>query len=340
MTRYAGWFRACRDFLFHDIGRKFTALLLAAILYFNVTYSSKDVYSRVIPGVNVTLELPPDVVSVQGRTLPVQLKVSGSQRVLNRLTPESFDCKLNIGGGTVAEPQVREIELTPGQFRKPFGVTVESVTPTRVKLQLDRLVTRSLPIRQVFSSEDRLPAGYAISGVSVRPSEVSVTGPSSLVNGLQQVRTVPVPVDGTTREGFDFIAELQTLDGVSMVPGRVTMHVDIARKALGERGLSGLPYSLLLTQDQRDTLIVEPAPGAPQTAEVVVRGPDEKRNAMQPNWLRLFADLSDLRKPGEYVLPLSGVFVTQEARDLEIVRISPEKLRVIVRPRDASASRK
>ncbi len=330
MNRFSGWAASCKRIIFRDAGRKVMALLLAVILYGNVTYKSKDIYSRVIPGVNVDLVLPQDVVNAQGATLNVQLKVSGAERVLNRLTPESFACKLDVGSENVAPDQPRVVELTPEIFQKPFGVSIEKITPSKIALQLDRVITRKLPIRQVFDSEDRLPAGYVVSGVAVRPGEVAVTGASAVVNSLQQVRTMPVPIDGTTREGFDYVAELQPLDGVRMTPDRVTLRVAIGQKAAGERSLNDLPYNLLLTPEQRKVWSVEPVAGTPETAEVVVLGPDAARNAMQKNWIRLFADPGDLREPGEYTVLLSGVFVSPDAKDLQIVRITPEKIRVNV----------
>ena len=103
--------------------------------------------------------------------------------------------------------------------------------------------------------------------------------------------------------------------------------------------MSSLPYNLLTSPEQRKALIVEPAAGTPASAEVVVRGPDAVRNAMQTSWMRLLADVRDLQKPGEYVVPLYGVFITPEAGDLQIVRISPEKIRVTVQPAGAGASK-
>ena len=330
MNRFSGWAASCKRIIFRDAGRKMMALLLAVILYGNVTYKSKDIYSRVIPGVNVELVLPPDVVNAQGSTLSVQLKVSGAERVLNRLSAESFDCRIEPVSGAVGADKKRVVELTPELFRKPFGVSIEGIAPSRITLQLDRVITRKLPIRQVFDSEEHLPAGYVVSGVAVRPEEVSVTGPASVVNSLQQVRTMAVPIDSTTREGFDYVAELQPLEGVRMTPDRVTLRVAIGQKAAGERSLSSLPYSLLLTSEQRKAWTVEPVAGTPKTVEVVVRGPDAVRNAMQKNWIRLWADPGDLREAGEYMIPLSGVFVSPDAKDLQIVRITPEKIRVNV----------
>ena len=339
MNRFSGWNASFKRMIFRDAGRKMMAILLAVILYGSVTYKSKDLYSRVIPGVTVDLVLPADVVNAQGKALNVQLKVSGAERILNRLTPESFACEIEpvAMDGSVDQPRI--VDLTPELFRKPFGVTIEGINPSRLTLQLDKVITRKLPIRQVFDSEDRLPAGYMVSGVTVRPGEVAVTGPSAVVNGLQQVRTMAIPIDGTTREGFDYVAELQPMEGVRMTPDRVTLRVAISQKALGERSLSSLPYSLLTSPEQRKTLIMEPVAGTPATAEVVVRGPDGTRNAMQKSWIRLLADIRDLQKPGEYVVPLYGVFVTPEAGDLQIIRISPEKIRVTVQPAGAGESK-
>ena len=341
MNRFSGWTASFKRVVFRDAGRKMMALLLAVILYGSVTYKSKDLYSRVIPGVNVDLVLPPDVVNAQGTVLKVQLKVSGAERILNRLTPESFACKLEpASGGSIRLDQPVTVALTPDLFRKPFGVSIEGITPSRLSLQLDQVITRKLPIRQVFDSEDRLPAGYVVSGVAVRPGEVAVTGPSAVINGLQQVRTMPVPIDGTTREGFDYVAELQPMEGVRMTPDKVTLRVSIGQKAVGERSISSLPYNLLLSPELRKKWIVEPVPGTPAAADVVVRGPDEVRNAMQKSWIRILADFRDLREPGEYVVPLYGVFVTPEAGDLQIARITPEKIRVTVRPAEAGALKK
>ncbi len=320
------------NFLIHpDTVRKVMAVLLAILLYGSVTYKS-DIQSQDFPGVTVELELPPDVVNAQGTRLAVLLKVRCAARLISRLTAESFSCRLPVNDSEVQPGRTIQRKLQPSMFNRPFGVEIEAVEPKVLNLKLDRVISRPLPIRQVFDSEERLPVGFGIRSVAIRPNEVTVTGPSLIVNGLQQARTVPVPVDSTTREGFDYVAKLQQLAGVAISPEQVTVHVEIGRKNQGERILSSLDYNLLLSPEQKKYFSVEPSPGTPVKVEVVVRGPDEVRKMMNRNWIRLFADVTDLKRSGEYILPLTGAFVNKDARDLEIVRITPDRIRVMIRP--------
>ncbi len=77
---------------------------------------------------------------------------------------------------------------------EPGGnVTLEPVVPPWVTVTMDTLITRIAPVAPVFS--DGIPARYRFS--TVEPSFVSITGPASLINSTDSVRTEAVQPGGS-----------------------------------------------------------------------------------------------------------------------------------------------
>jgi len=95
-----------------------------------------------------------------------------------------------------AQPGLRTYSIQDRDIHVPPGVQVVSIEPAEITLQLERLETRTLPVRPVVTGE---PApGYAVAGVEVAPDRIAVSGPGSLLGALTQVTTEPVSVDGAT----------------------------------------------------------------------------------------------------------------------------------------------
>ncbi len=325
--RISGFGRSVKVFLFRDYVRKLVALALALVLY-GYVHESK---TRQVGNVPVELQLPQNMVNVS-EDFPrrVMLTVRSSEWMLNRLSPEDIHGVINAH---LYEEGEHEVKLLNSMFKVPYGVTVEKAEPEKISFKLEKVISRSVPIRQVFDSEDKLPAGYTIRSVKVIPEDVVITGPVSIVKPLSQVLTEPVPVDGTSRESFDFVARLQTFaGGVSMTPDQVTMRVEIDRKEFSERTMGALPYSLFMTQRQRQLWSVEPVPGTPMLVNAVVRGPGGSLMDLDKKAVRIFADISDIPNPGEYTLDLKWTFLKNDKTNFEIIRIEPDKIQVTVRP--------
>jgi YbbR domain-containing protein len=84
--------------------------------------------------------------------------------------------------------------VMPGEYILPVQIEIDSnlarlirQDPEEISLALEELVTRTFPISLVTSGEPLL--GYSFGQPLLTPSEVTISGPSSIVDRVRQVRT-------------------------------------------------------------------------------------------------------------------------------------------------------
>lgn len=182
-----------RGWLFDNLGLKFTALLLAVLVYLNV-FTDRPA--------TLTVSFPIDY-----KGLPDSLTLSGP-------APASVEAELRGTGKQLIALRVREPRLAVslegvhvGRFDRAIGasdlplpegskVAVEKLTgPLMLELTLDHKVTRELPVS--LSVLGTPAAGFEFTGEwSASPGSLRVTGPAAVVAGLDSLRLIPMRVDG------------------------------------------------------------------------------------------------------------------------------------------------
>lgn len=96
-----------------------------------------------------------------------------------------------------ARPGTSSYTIDASEIPLPTDVEVVSIEPNAVTLNLERLVSSSLPLDPVVEG---VPApGFTTGDVRVTPSRVNIQGPESLVTALEAVQTTPISVEGATR---------------------------------------------------------------------------------------------------------------------------------------------
>lgn len=122
---------------------------------------------------------------VVGPTPRVEVRVRGPRSLVAELNGEAVDAYVDLT--QIAE--AGEYRL-PVQARGPQGVRVVSVRPEEVVVAVDVVARRQVPVEVVLQGS---PApGVVVGQPSVRPPQVTVQGPRSLV---QQVQRAWVAVD-------------------------------------------------------------------------------------------------------------------------------------------------
>jgi len=143
-------------------------------------------------------QLPPDESKRElMTTLPpvVRLTVEGSTRSLDGLTSNMSSVALDLRGGTR-----HEVRFSPADFDIPPDVKIRSIEPERLALEWQDIVTRSVPVQS--SVTGNVAEGYEVSGLSVEPEEVQLTGPANLVQVTQFVRVAPFDVTGLSEGDY------------------------------------------------------------------------------------------------------------------------------------------
>jgi YbbR domain-containing protein len=215
-----------RGWLFDNLGLKFTALLLALLVYLNV-YTDRPTTMLVSFPVEYT-ELD-DSLSLSGpvpSVVQAELKGTGKQLIFMRVKEPRL--KLSLAG---ARRGRLDRALAPSDLPLPAegGITVENlVGPRVVTLDIDRKAHRD--IRVVPRVTGQPAPGYLWLGVAlVEPQRVRVTGPEQVLLGLDSLVLAPVHVDGKRDTVSALVGPERLPDWCAAEPSMVAVQLMLAR---------------------------------------------------------------------------------------------------------------
>ncbi len=305
-------------YVFANLGTKALALLLALVVYAHVLTSQER---EVVFDVPFALAGLPEDVMVVGdipATVKVRFRGYGVDLIRARVKLATIRLEARVVDarpGRLQRPLVCEDVLIPGDLSvKP----IEVVEPKVVSLELDRVVSRSLPVAP--SSRGQPAPGYVLFGkVVTKPESVLVRGPAGIVERLQSVPTAPIDATGATAD-LTRRAPLLVPEGCTCIPEAVTVRVGV-EKVVRVR-FTDLPVAVHHSSGVRLKSVVPP------TGSVSVSGPAAAVELLSRDDLRISIDATTL-PAGTYSLP-AVVNIKRSARraDLAIEPVEPEKFEV------------
>jgi YbbR domain-containing protein len=215
-----------RGWLFDNLGLKFTALLLAVVVYLNV-YTDREQTMLVSFPVEFT-DLA-DTLSLSGPTPAVvqaELHATGKQLIGLRVKEPRLKLSLlGIGVGRFSRA------LAPTDLPLPSaGVTVENlIGPRVIEVDLDRKVHRDIPVAVQTAGA---PAnGYVWQGASVlRPALLRVTGPEAVLAKLDSIPLATIRLDGKRDTVRAEVAPASLPDWCTAEPATVLVKLVLARR--------------------------------------------------------------------------------------------------------------
>jgi len=168
------------------------SIAIAALLWIFVTWENRgERPAEKVVEASVTYN-PPAGMMILNPIERVRVRVRGSEREIRQANPYLIDVQvelLDAGAGGI------DVQLTAEQVLLPEKLEVVSIEPTSIHLQLDEVTQRLLPVRPRLTGEPA--AGSKVVGrPRVRPQQVLVSGPSTVVGRLDSVTTSPVSLDG------------------------------------------------------------------------------------------------------------------------------------------------
>ncbi|MDX1384865.1 MAG: CdaR family protein [Thermoanaerobaculia bacterium] len=210
------------------------SLAIAIVLWLFYSYGEREqaLLERVFDSVNVSYNTPADLILLNP-VATVSVRVSGNEETIRQLSPFEISATVDL------EPRtgIQEVILDDDMIRRPRDVAVDAITPDRLSLQLDRVITKTLALDVVPSGE---PAAGAVEGDHrVVPDHVTVTGPASLLQ-LRDRLPVPVNIDGRARD-HDLSVTLDTGDPLIRVQGSSTVrvYIDLETELLPPEAVNG-----------------------------------------------------------------------------------------------------
>ncbi len=310
-------------FIREDFVRKLIALILATIIYIGVL--DRLGVNQDISGVRVPVKTPSSFVIIQDQMPTVTLTVSGSQSIIKRLKPEDFSVSnIEIQEERYQQGKPYELKLRPENFRAPIGVSVVSVNPEILRIDIDKVETKEVLVRVKFDQNEPLPPGYKLDRHTVHPDKVMVTGPSSSIGKLDYITTEPISLDRIT-QNFDITKKLVVhLPNVKVSPLQVKISAEISRE-FEEKTYTALPIRLISGENQKAN-----SAELKETvhAQVMISAPSEILRTLSADDIKVFVDISNLKESGTYTLPL-GCWIGKNK--IEVKTIRPEKVKVKIK---------
>ncbi len=268
---------------------KLAAFGLALFLWVLVQVGNPSQRDLLVP-VEIRLDDPGWILMADPVPDTVRVYFRGPQTEIFRIT--GFDLISVTVPITEMSDEEMVIQLQPGWVSVAGyrGVQVEDIVPDVISVRLDRRSTRILPVR--VSTRGTLPERLALASAPIlTPDRVRVSGPASVVDGLDTLDIVPVflsDVDGqvTVETRVDTVG----IGRVSLVPYIIS--VGIPAEESIERVFTGV------------RVITYPVAGAepiqvfPENMRVTVRGARSRVSAMDADILRAVVPSDALRDLG------------------------------------------
>jgi YbbR domain-containing protein len=197
--------------LLGNLGFKVLAFLLAVLLWFFIA-SGREGYREI--EAPVELDGVPDGVTVNGpEPATVSFRVAGKGRDLFGVSASDFKVMVNL---TDKDAGVYPIGLTNADiiYAGDNDVRVEEILSDRtVIVELERRVTKSIPVKADFSGSPR--SGFYLGIPEVRPPKATLYGS---VTVLDKVRAVSVVVDAEGRDApFTAQVPIKAPAGITLV---------------------------------------------------------------------------------------------------------------------------
>ena len=216
--------RPVRYWITHNWLLKLFSIFLAFMLWMIVaTEASSEV------GMEVPLEyrnIPSQLEITGDTTNAVQVRLRGSANVIRQISAKDVSTTIDL---SKMRPGDKIVPLSPQNVQAPFGAEVIRVNPSSVRFNLERTITKSVPVVPTIAGQPS--DGFEIGKVLVNPGKVDVEGPESRVIGLESIATVPIRVDRRQSQ-VQQSADLDVPDPQIRLshPGPVSVQVEIRPK--------------------------------------------------------------------------------------------------------------
>ncbi len=168
---------------------KIISLVLALILWVFVKSKSGGEVGLVVP-----LEfyrVPSNVIVTQVTDEAINVRVNGSFMQLERLPTREIRARIDLSR---ARPGTNSFDILPDNFNIPRGLKVTQISPSSVKVELDRVMESIVQVKAAVKG--RPARGYRVSKISVDPPYITLQGARSQLTGLKEVSTEVVDISG------------------------------------------------------------------------------------------------------------------------------------------------
>jgi hypothetical protein len=154
-----------------NLGLRAIALTIALAFWFLVNVSQRGSTTQLDVPLGYRL-LPAGLVIVNEHPEFARIQIEGPRLLLSLIDPDRLMLRLKLGG---VGPGEMVLKLSPEMFHVPRQTAVIEISPSQIRLDIERLTSRRIPVR--VNVVGRPAAGYRVAAIKTDPADVTVRGP-------------------------------------------------------------------------------------------------------------------------------------------------------------------
>ncbi|QHI68629.1 CdaR family protein [Tichowtungia aerotolerans] len=294
---------------------KLICLVLAFAVWQGVRESTS--YEVVVQDVPVTITAGPGLAVLDQSTDVVSIRFRGSRDDIRFISRDQVSVEMDIADRSGRLRQT--IKFSSRYVKAPSRAHAVLFQPSEVTVTIDREVERVLPVKA--SLEGELPEGIQLEQTVCEPASVRVRGAERRLINLEQVRTVPISLDGRYNS-FKTHVNIAS-DGQAWVamPDRVSVDLILEEHFAVRRVEKSLVRPLLASDDTRVVKI------RPDRVDVVLKGSPQRIEALDTKDIYTYIDCTELTEPTEYEMPVR----VDLPSGIQVEKIEPSVVQVTVK---------
>ncbi len=243
--------------------------------------------------------IPDDMVLTQFRTDKIEIRIKGNPRRIELLNKQNILYPADLYTDLEFDPAGDSDSIEPGHYLLPVdrtripldpSISILDITPSYLSVRLDKKTTRTFKVTIPYLGK---PAkGYMALAPACEPSTVALTGPQSLIEKIEQLRTKPVDL-GNAAEDFKKEVPLDLENPLLFSsPQSIFIVTVFIKPRTGTRTIEKIPIQL---RNSPQNVSIKPA-----VVTIEIKGPQETLiNKTVTDKIFAFMDLKDM-KPGVY----------------------------------------
>ena len=205
----------------------------------NISSLTLSLFLAIIVWVSAVISADPTIIRTYPQAIPLEIIGQDNQLVLLKPPPASVSLTLktpqSVWNRLQSQPGLIHawIDLSalgPGEYNVPVQVRISvtpynviHVIPDQVQIILEPLITKILPVDLIVSGDPAL--GYRKGTLTIKPENVTVTGPKSAVDRVQQIQA-ELDINGAA-ESIHKMVDLTPIDNNGAVVNGATLVPDV-----------------------------------------------------------------------------------------------------------------
>ncbi len=182
-----------RNIFVRNWGLKLFSFLLALVFWFSIIPEEKFSF---VTKVTVNLELhnlPAGLEIIENPPSTIEVTIKAPRRLIGKIDSDSVQARLELGTARVEQ---NEFPINPDMISLPQGAKVEGISPSQVRMRLERL--KEIMLKVEANLVGQLQENLELVKLDVIPNEVSIIGPESKMKETLTVKTSPIDLSTLT----------------------------------------------------------------------------------------------------------------------------------------------